>query len=79
MKLLTKSHMRTEHLPFPMPKRKFSLKQNWVDLTFMHWEVDPKILAKHIPEDLEIELFEGKAYLISRDLLVFCSNNIWFS
>ena len=63
MKLLTKSHMRTEHLPFPMPKRKFSLKQNWVDLTFMHWEVDPKILAKHIPEDLEIELFEGKAYV----------------
>ena len=55
--------MRTSHLPFPMPERKFSLQQNWVDLTFMHWEVDPDILRKHIPDDLEIELFEGKAYV----------------
>ena len=55
--------MRTEHLPFPMPERNFSLQQSWVDLTFMHWEVDPEILKKHIPEDLEIELFGGKAYI----------------
>ncbi|MDC0502525.1 DUF2071 domain-containing protein [Euryarchaeota archaeon] len=55
--------MRTSHLPFPMPERKFSLQQNWVDLTFMHWEVDPDVLRKHIPDDLEIELFEGKAYV----------------
>jgi len=55
--------MRTSHLPFPMPERKFSLKQNWVNLTFMHWEVDPDILRMHVPDDLEIELFEGKAYV----------------
>ena len=48
--------MRTSHLPFPMPERKFSLQQNWVDLTFMHWEVDPDILRKHIPDDLEIDI-----------------------
>jgi uncharacterized protein YqjF (DUF2071 family) len=29
----------------------------------MHWEVDPNVLRKHIPEDLEIELFDGKAYI----------------
>ena len=55
--------MRTDHLPFPMPERKHSLNQNWKGLTFMHWEVDPKILRKHIPNDLEIELFQGKAYI----------------
>ena len=62
-KTISQRFMRTEHLPFPMPERKFSLQQNWVDLTFMHWEVDPEILRKHIPKDLEIELFEGKAYV----------------
>ena len=55
--------MRTDHLPFPMPERKHSLNQNWKGLTFMHWEVDPNILRKHIPNDLEIELFQGKAYI----------------
>ena len=55
--------MRTDHLPFPMPERKHSLEQNWVGLTFMHWEVDPDILRAHIPEDLEIDLFDGKAYI----------------
>ena len=53
--------MRTDHLPFPMPERKHSLNQDWKGLTFMHWEVDPNILRKHIPNDLEIELFQGKA------------------
>ena len=55
--------MRTDHLPFPMPERKHSLEQNWVGLTFMHWEVNPDLLRPHIPEDLEIDLFEGKAYI----------------
>ena len=55
--------MRTDHLPFPMPERKHSLEQKWVDLTFMHWEVDPDLLRAHIPEDLEIDLFNGKAYI----------------
>ena len=55
--------MRTDHLPFPMPERKHSLEQNWVSLTFMHWEVDPDILRAHVPEDLEIDLFDGKAYI----------------
>jgi len=55
--------MRTDHLPFPMPERKHSLGQNWVNLTFMHWEVDPELLRKYVPEDLEIELFDGKAYV----------------
>ena len=55
--------MRTDHLPFPMPERKHSLNQNWKSLTFMHWEVSPDFLRKYLPDDLEIDLFEGKAYV----------------
>ena len=55
--------MKIGHLPFPMPERKYSLKQNWANLTFMHWEVEPDILKQHLPEDLEVDLFDGKAYV----------------
>ena len=55
--------MRSDHLPFPMPERPHSLVQEWKDLTFMHWEVDPVKLAKYIPDGLEIDLFEGRAFI----------------
>ena len=52
-----------EHLPFPMPKRPFAISQEWRDLTFMHWKVDPKRFQPHLPDGLEIDLFEGEAYV----------------
>ena len=55
--------MRSDHLPFPMPERPHSLDQEWKILTFMHWEVDPLKLAKFIPDGLDIDLYEGKAYV----------------
>jgi uncharacterized protein YqjF (DUF2071 family) len=51
------------HLPFPMPERSHALVQEWRDLTFMHWEVEPEALMPHIPKGLEIDLFQGKAYV----------------
>ena len=55
--------MNTEHLPFNMPSRSWSLNQNWVNLTFMHWEVEHDLLKKYIPEDLELERYDGKTYV----------------
>ena len=54
--------LRSDHLPFPMPDSPHVLIQEWRNLTFMHWEVDPARLAP-IPEGLELDLFEGKAYV----------------
>ena len=51
------------HLPFPMPNRSFALSQEWRDLTFMHWKVDPKRLKPHLPDGLEIDFFQGDAYV----------------
>ena len=53
----------TAHLPFPMPSRSHALTQEWRNLTFMHWEVEPSNLEPYIPDGLEIDLFEGKAYV----------------
>ena len=52
-----------EHVPFPMPDRPHALSQEWRNLTFMHWEVEPSNLEPHIPDNLELDLFEGKAYV----------------
>ena len=68
----------TDHLPFPMPSRKHTLSQEWRNLTFMHWEVDLKKLRPHVPEELEIDTFEGKAYI---GVVPFMMKNVrptWF-
>ena len=51
------------HLPFPMPDRPFAISQEWRELTFMHWKVDPERLKPHLPDGLEIDLFNGEAYV----------------
>ena len=52
----------SNHVPFPIPDRPYALSQEWRNLTFMHWEVEPIKLEPHIPDGLELDLFEGKAY-----------------
>ena len=39
------------------------MKQEWCDLLFMHWAIDPDELAPLIPEALELETYDGKAWL----------------
>jgi uncharacterized protein YqjF (DUF2071 family)/predicted DCC family thiol-disulfide oxidoreductase YuxK len=69
---------RVDHLPFPMPNRRHTLDQDWRFLTFMHWRVDIKKLRPHVPEGLEIDTFEGNAYI---GLVPFMMKNVrpsWF-
>ena len=69
---------RVEHLPFPMPNRGHTLAQDWRFLTFMHWRVDIEKLRHHVPEGLEIDTFEGDAYI---GLVPFMMKNVrpsWF-
>ena len=46
-----------------MPQRPHSFIQQWRYLSFLHWEVDPVRLAPYIPEGLELDIFEEKAYI----------------
>ena len=55
--------MRIDHLPFPMPQRPHSFIQKWRHLSLLHWEVDPAQLISYIPDGLEVDLFENKAYV----------------
>ncbi len=39
------------------------MRQRWEDLLFLHWPVAPAVLKPFIPAPLEIDTFEGQAWL----------------
>lgn len=39
------------------------MQQEWHDLLFLHWEIDPAALRSLIPPSLEIDTFNGQAWL----------------
>lgn len=40
-----------------------NMLQNWLDLTFLHWAVEPTVIQEKISAELQVDTFEGKAYL----------------
>jgi uncharacterized protein len=52
-----------KHRPWALPSGPWILAQNWHDLLFVHWPVSTDGLRKIIPERLELDLFEGQAWL----------------
>jgi uncharacterized protein YqjF (DUF2071 family) len=39
------------------------MRQKWRDLLFLHWAVSPEAIRPLIPPQLELDLFEGTAYV----------------
>jgi len=37
--------------------------QNWRDLLFLHWTVEPDVIQPTLPPGLTVDTFEGRAYL----------------
>lgn len=37
--------------------------QRWHDLLFAHWEVSPQVLRRAVPAQLELDLYEGRAWI----------------
>src|ERR1700674_1035433 len=51
------------HRPWPLPAGQAVMTQSWPDLLFAHWPVDAEKLRALIPERLEIDTFDGRAWL----------------
>jgi uncharacterized protein YqjF (DUF2071 family) len=51
------------HRPWPMPEAPWIMTQTWHDLLFAHWPVDAAALASKIPSGLELDMFEGQAWI----------------
>ena len=54
---------RLDHRPWPIPGRRWTWRQSWRDLLFAHWAVPPAILRPLIPRALDVQEFEGTAWL----------------
>jgi uncharacterized protein YqjF (DUF2071 family) len=54
---------RIAHRPWPLPSGPWIMAQSWHDLLFAHWAVDVAMLRPHIPAKLEIDTFDGQAWL----------------
>jgi uncharacterized protein YqjF (DUF2071 family) len=53
----------TEHRPWPIAPRGWTMGQTWEDLLFAHWRVPADALRAYVPEELEIEEHDGSAWL----------------
>jgi uncharacterized protein len=45
------------------PRRPWVIHMRWVDLLFAHWPIDPGAIRPLIPDRLELDTYEGRAYL----------------
>jgi len=39
------------------------MRQRWAGLLFLHWPVDPALIAERLPTGLHVDTFDGKAWL----------------
>lgn len=53
----------TSHRPFPLPEGPWMMTQTWNHVLFAHWAVDPEAIRGQIPAALELETFNGKAWI----------------
>lgn len=53
----------TAHRPWPLPKKPWLMAQRWSELLFAHWPVPVSTLRSLIPEKLEIDTFDGMAWI----------------
>jgi uncharacterized protein YqjF (DUF2071 family) len=52
-----------DHRPYPLPSRPWRMTQRWNDLLFAHWAIPPTALANRLPDGLEVDTFDGAAWL----------------
>jgi len=51
------------HRPYLLPKAPYVMSQAWRNLLFAHWRVDADVVQKMIPEPLEVDTFDGSAWI----------------
>lgn len=48
---------------YPAPAKPHAMRMEWHDLAFLHWRVEPDRLRERMPRDLELDVFDGSAWL----------------
>jgi len=65
MKHATKDHLfqSVSHRQWPLPTRSWSYYQEWNEALFLHWKVPAELLRPFIPKGLELDTFNGEAWI----------------
>lgn len=53
----------TEHRPWELPLGPWKFYQEWNRVLFLHWEIDLAEIKKWLPNELEVDTYEGKAWI----------------
>jgi len=61
------------HRPWPLPNSPWRYYQEWLDLLFLHFQVDYDLLRPLVPAELQIDQHEGSCYV---SLVAFKMQNI---
>ncbi|QQK81757.1 DUF2071 domain-containing protein [Salicibibacter cibi] len=54
---------RTTHRPHSLPKGPWLMTQTWKNVLFAHWPLSPTTLQTKIPAPLEIDTYDGQAWI----------------
>lgn len=54
---------RVDHRPWAVPPQRWTWRQSWRDLLFAHWPVPFQMLRPLVPPALELQAFDGTAWL----------------
>lgn len=46
-----------------MNNRPWIISQEWHDILFLHWPVSAEDIRQYIPSELELEIFDNKAWI----------------
>jgi uncharacterized protein YqjF (DUF2071 family) len=57
------SLLHTDHRPWPLPAHNWTMRQEWNDLAFLHWEIAPQEIRPHLPPGVELDLYGGSAWI----------------
>lgn len=51
------------HRPFPLPEGPWVMKQTWRNVLFAHWPVSPAAIRALVPEALQLDTYDGGAWV----------------
>jgi uncharacterized protein len=51
------------HRPWPLPRSPWVIFMRWNDLAFLHWPIRPDVVRPLVPDSLELETYEGRAWI----------------
>jgi uncharacterized protein len=60
---MNKELLVQSHRPYPLPDMNWLMAQEWHHTLFVHWPVPVSSLREHVPRELEIDSFEGRAWI----------------